>query len=300
MGRWRLRGRISSPSRVAKRQLLHPKSAASHAGEGKYASDGLDTALKSGASSFTAIVRTYARRNPVSQNREQFFTGVRKLVLGSTTERVLRDTTTPVLLTPPTSPGPVSVEDATRLIGRIVAQSTCRKRLIAELRNNPHLGAKSSGGPEPPPRHARGTEPQTTRDSRPTRARPRRSGGRPWSLSRRRRRIAGYCGPGGPLITRCLERSSAADRARSLNPDVQRSLAVAGPVRRLLERALPMVSTPPRSLLAAAEEAFMRRAATVGVLIAVDGVVGGRTAAARLQSHRHGRSWPKGRPAITF
>jgi nucleotide-binding universal stress UspA family protein len=48
-------------------------------------------------------------------------TGVRKLLLGSTTERVLRETATPVLLTPPTNPGPVSVEDATRLIGRIVA-----------------------------------------------------------------------------------------------------------------------------------------------------------------------------------
>jgi nucleotide-binding universal stress UspA family protein len=48
-------------------------------------------------------------------------TGFRKLLLGSTTQRVLRETTTPVLLTPPTSPGPVSVEDASRLVGRIVA-----------------------------------------------------------------------------------------------------------------------------------------------------------------------------------
>ena len=48
-------------------------------------------------------------------------TGVQKLLLGSTTERVLRETATPVLVTPPTSPGPVGIEDATRLIGRIVA-----------------------------------------------------------------------------------------------------------------------------------------------------------------------------------
>ena len=37
-----------------------------------------------------------------------------------TTERVLRETTRPVLVTPPLDPGPVRVEDAKRLIGRIV------------------------------------------------------------------------------------------------------------------------------------------------------------------------------------
>jgi len=47
-------------------------------------------------------------------------TGLRKLVCGSTTERVLRETTRPVLVTPPVDPGPVSLEDAKRLIGRIV------------------------------------------------------------------------------------------------------------------------------------------------------------------------------------
>lgn len=48
-------------------------------------------------------------------------TGARKLFFGSTTERVLRETTMPVLVTPPVNPGPVSVADARRLIGRIVA-----------------------------------------------------------------------------------------------------------------------------------------------------------------------------------
>jgi nucleotide-binding universal stress UspA family protein len=48
-------------------------------------------------------------------------TGVRKLFLGSTAERVLRETTIPVLVTPPTDPGPVRLEDAPRLLGRIVA-----------------------------------------------------------------------------------------------------------------------------------------------------------------------------------
>lgn len=47
-------------------------------------------------------------------------TGVRKLFFGSTTERVLRETTVPVLVSPPANPGPVHVEDARRLLGRIV------------------------------------------------------------------------------------------------------------------------------------------------------------------------------------
>ena len=45
--------------------------------------------------------------------------GARKLFFGSTTERVLRGTTGPVLVTPPDDPGPVHIEDAKRLIGRI-------------------------------------------------------------------------------------------------------------------------------------------------------------------------------------
>jgi nucleotide-binding universal stress UspA family protein len=47
-------------------------------------------------------------------------TGARKLFFGSTTERVLRETTAPVLITPPVNPGRLHVEDARRLLGRIV------------------------------------------------------------------------------------------------------------------------------------------------------------------------------------
>ena len=47
-------------------------------------------------------------------------TGIRKLFFGSTTERVLRETTRPVLVTPALDPGPVRVEDAVRLIRRIL------------------------------------------------------------------------------------------------------------------------------------------------------------------------------------
>jgi nucleotide-binding universal stress UspA family protein len=48
-------------------------------------------------------------------------TGARKLFFGTTTERVLRETTVPVLVTPPVNPGPVHVEGARQLLGRIVA-----------------------------------------------------------------------------------------------------------------------------------------------------------------------------------
>jgi nucleotide-binding universal stress UspA family protein len=47
-------------------------------------------------------------------------TGARKLFFGSTTERVLRETAVPVLVTPPANPGPIHVADARRLVGRIV------------------------------------------------------------------------------------------------------------------------------------------------------------------------------------
>jgi len=47
-------------------------------------------------------------------------TGMRKLFFGSTTERVLRETTVPVLATPPTDEGPTSVDDIRRLVGRIL------------------------------------------------------------------------------------------------------------------------------------------------------------------------------------
>jgi len=47
-------------------------------------------------------------------------TGVRKLFFGSTTERVLRETTVPVLLTPAHDPGPVRADDVRRAIKRIL------------------------------------------------------------------------------------------------------------------------------------------------------------------------------------
>jgi nucleotide-binding universal stress UspA family protein len=47
-------------------------------------------------------------------------TGMRKPFFGSTTERILRETTKPVLITPTVDPGPIRIEDARRLIRRIL------------------------------------------------------------------------------------------------------------------------------------------------------------------------------------
>lgn len=47
-------------------------------------------------------------------------TGMRKLFFGSTTERVLRETTKPVLITPPVDPGPVQLEEARRFVRRVL------------------------------------------------------------------------------------------------------------------------------------------------------------------------------------
>lgn len=47
-------------------------------------------------------------------------TGMRKLFFGSTTERVLRETTVPVLATTPSDPGPLHLSDARAIIRRIL------------------------------------------------------------------------------------------------------------------------------------------------------------------------------------
>ena len=47
-------------------------------------------------------------------------TGMRKMFFGSTTERVLRETTIPVLTTPPVGEGPRSFEDIRKSVGRIL------------------------------------------------------------------------------------------------------------------------------------------------------------------------------------
>ena len=48
-------------------------------------------------------------------------TGIRKLFFGATTERVLRETNVPVLITPPVDKGPIGLEDVGAQVGRILA-----------------------------------------------------------------------------------------------------------------------------------------------------------------------------------
>ncbi len=48
-------------------------------------------------------------------------TGVRKLFFGATTERVLRETDIPVLVTPAVEPGPLFLEDIRHLVSRVMA-----------------------------------------------------------------------------------------------------------------------------------------------------------------------------------
>ena len=48
-------------------------------------------------------------------------TGVRKLFFGSTTERVLRETSVPVLVTPSTDHGPKQIEEIARVVRRVLA-----------------------------------------------------------------------------------------------------------------------------------------------------------------------------------
>jgi len=47
-------------------------------------------------------------------------TGVRKMFFGSTTERVLRETSVPVLLTPPTDTGPLTLDHVKRALRRVL------------------------------------------------------------------------------------------------------------------------------------------------------------------------------------
>ncbi len=48
-------------------------------------------------------------------------TGMRKLFFGATTERVLRETDIPVLVTPAVEPGPLFLEDVKQLVGHVLA-----------------------------------------------------------------------------------------------------------------------------------------------------------------------------------
>jgi nucleotide-binding universal stress UspA family protein len=61
-------------------------------------------------------------------------TGMRKLFFGSTTERVLRETTVPVLATPPSDKGPDSVDEVRRMVGRILVPVDLSPASLLQLR----------------------------------------------------------------------------------------------------------------------------------------------------------------------
>lgn len=60
-------------------------------------------------------------------------TGMRKLFFGSTTERVLRETTVPVLATPPSDPGPIVLGDARILIRRMLVPVDLSKESLHQV-----------------------------------------------------------------------------------------------------------------------------------------------------------------------
>jgi nucleotide-binding universal stress UspA family protein len=61
-------------------------------------------------------------------------TGARRLFFGSTTERVLRETTTPVLVTPPVDPGPLHFEDAKRFVRRLLVPVDLSSASLAQTK----------------------------------------------------------------------------------------------------------------------------------------------------------------------
>ena len=64
-----------------------------------------------------AAARTHADLIVMSSHG---LSGVRKLMFGSTTERVLRETTIPVIVTPPHDPGPESLDDWRQSVERLL------------------------------------------------------------------------------------------------------------------------------------------------------------------------------------
>jgi universal stress protein A len=60
-------------------------------------------------------------------------TGMRKLFFGSTTERVLRETTVPVLATPPADPGPFTLDEARHVLRRMLVPVDLSKESVRQL-----------------------------------------------------------------------------------------------------------------------------------------------------------------------
>ena len=67
-------------------------------------------------------------------------TGIRKLFFGSTTERVLRETSVPVLVTPAADPGPARWEEAAARIRRMIVPVDLSDALEGQVRAASRLG----------------------------------------------------------------------------------------------------------------------------------------------------------------
>lgn len=61
-------------------------------------------------------------------------TGMRKLFFGSTTERVLRETTVPVLATTPSDPGPLGLSDARSILRRILVPLDLSEHSVQQVK----------------------------------------------------------------------------------------------------------------------------------------------------------------------
>ena len=96
-----------------------------------------DVAVGKAAAEILRVARERSCFLIVMSERGQ--TGARKQFFGATTERVLRETAVPVLVTPSADPGPVHVEDANRWVRQILApvdlsaNSLHQARVAAEL-----------------------------------------------------------------------------------------------------------------------------------------------------------------------
>ena len=68
-------------------------------------------------------------------------TGLPKLLFGSTTERVLRETVNPVLVTPPIDPGPIRIEDAQTLVRRVLVPVDLSPASVSQVKAAARLAA---------------------------------------------------------------------------------------------------------------------------------------------------------------
>lgn len=80
----------------------------------------IDLAIATGKPAPEILRVAAERRHDLIVMSSHGLTGIRKMFFGATTERVLRETHVPVLVTPPADPGPIDVEKIAASVGRIL------------------------------------------------------------------------------------------------------------------------------------------------------------------------------------